>query len=56
MAFSEINPRHKFWLFVEVLETTILFVDFSKAFDCIYRGKIEQILLAYGLRDHNNTI
>ena len=31
------------------LETTILFVDFSKAFDSIHRGKMEQILLAYSL-------
>ena len=31
------------------LEATILFVDFSKAFDSILRGKMEQILLAYGL-------
>ena len=31
------------------LETTILFVNFSKAFDSIHRGKMEQILLAYGL-------
>ena len=31
------------------LEAIILFVDFSKAFDSIHRGKIEQILLAYGL-------
>ena len=30
-------------------EATILFVDFAKAFDSIQRGKIEQILLAYGL-------
>ena len=29
------------------LEATILFVDFSKAFDSIHRGKMEQILLAY---------
>ena len=29
------------------LEATILFVDFSKAFDSIFRGNIEQILLAY---------
>ena len=28
---------------------THLFIDFSKAFDSIYRGKMEQILLAYGL-------
>ena len=31
------------------LQATILFVDFTKAFDSIQRGKIEQILLAYGL-------
>ena len=31
------------------LETTISFVNFSKAFDSIPRGKMEQILLAYGL-------
>ena len=28
---------------------TILFVDFAKAFNSIHRGKMEQILLAYGL-------
>ena len=31
------------------LEATILFVDFTKAFDTIHRGKMEQTLLAYGL-------
>ena len=31
------------------LEATILFVDFTKAFDSIHSGKMEQILLAYGL-------
>ena len=31
------------------LKTALLFVDFSKAFDSIHRGKMEQILLAYGL-------
>ena len=31
------------------LEATILFVNFAKAFDSIYKGKMEQILLAYGL-------
>ena len=31
------------------LEATILFVDFSKAFDYILREKTEQILHAYGL-------
>ena len=30
-------------------ERTILFVNFSKAFDSIYREKMEQILLAHGL-------
>ena len=30
------------------LEATSLFVDFSKAFDSIHSGKMEQILLAYG--------
>ena len=28
------------------LQSTILFVDFTKAFDSIHRGKMEQILLA----------
>ena len=31
------------------LGVKILFVKFSKAFDTIHRGKMEQILLAYGL-------
>ena len=31
------------------LQTTILFVDFIKAFDSIHRGKMGQILFAYGL-------
>ena len=31
------------------IEATILFVDFTKAFDTIHRGKMEQILLVYGL-------
>ena len=31
------------------LEATILFVDFTKACDSMHRGKMEQILLAYGL-------
>ena len=30
-------------------QATLLFVDFTKAFDSIHRGKMEQILLAYGL-------
>ena len=31
------------------LQATLLFVDFTKAFGSIHRGKMEQILLAYGL-------
>ena len=31
------------------LQATILFVDFTKDFDSIHRGKMEQILLAYGI-------
>ena len=31
------------------LEVTILFIDFTKTFDSIHKGKMEQILLAYGL-------
>ena len=31
------------------LQATILFVDFTKPFDSIHRGKIEQIILAYGV-------
>ena len=29
------------------LQATLLFVDFTKAFDSIHRGKMEQIPLAY---------
>ena len=31
------------------LQTTLLFVGFTKAFDSMHRGKMEQIRLAYGL-------
>ena len=34
---------------VKNLQATLLFVDFTKAFDSIYRGKMEKILLAYGV-------
>ena len=30
-------------------QATLLFIDFTKAFNSIHRGKMEQILLAYGL-------
>ena len=58
MASREIDPQpHKYWLSIESLkaygqktiQATILFVDFTKAFDSIHRGKMEQILLAYSL-------
>ena len=31
------------------LQATLIFVDFTKAFDSIHRGEMEQILLAYGI-------
>ena len=31
------------------LQVTLIFVDFTKAFDSIHRGKMKQILLAYGI-------
>ena len=31
------------------LQATLIFVDFTKAFDSIHRRKMEQILLAYGI-------
>ena len=31
------------------LQATLIFLDFTKAFDSIHRGKMEQILLAYGI-------
>ena len=58
MASGEIYPQpHKYWPSVESLKAfgqknllaTLLFVDFTKAFDSIHRGKMEQIRLAYGL-------
>ena len=53
ITFGEIYPYHKFCRILGVraknLEATISFVDFSKAVDSIHRGKMEQILLAYGL-------
>ena len=38
------------------LDATILFVDFSKAFDSIHRGKIEPILLAYSQPKENDAV
>ena len=31
------------------LKAVLTFVDFTKVFDTIYRGKINEILLAYGI-------
>ena len=51
MASEEIDPQpHKYWLSVESLkaygqnnlEATLLFVDFTKAFDSIHRGMMEK--------------
>ena len=38
------------------LEATLLFIDFPKAFDSIHRGKMEQILLAYGFPKETVTV
>ena len=37
------------------LQATLLFVDFTKAFDSIHRRKMEQILLAYSLTKRNRS-
>ena len=42
-------PRILEYVRAKTFETAILFVDFCKAFDSIHKGKMEQILLAYGL-------
>ena len=34
---------------MKTFEVTLLFIDFSEAFDSIQRGKMKQILLGYGL-------
>ena len=53
-VFREILPCHRFWLSIiegvcaKNFEATQLFINFSKAFDSIYRGKMEQILVIYG--------
>ena len=48
---SQILPIHRILEGVRAknLSSTILFVDFAKAFDSIRRGKMEQILLTYSL-------
>ena len=58
MVSEEIDPRpHKILTIRRILEgvraknlqVTLIFVDFTKAFDSIHRGKMEQILLAYDI-------
>ena len=61
MIFREIDLQHHRFLqpiewFLQSIEwlsknfeVTLLFIDFSKVFDSIHRGKMEQILLANGL-------
>ena len=39
----------------KILEVTLLFVNFSKAFDFVHRGKMGQILLAYDLPEETVT-
>ena len=55
MAFGKTHPLHHNFDYppnsrrCTCKKDTISFVDFSKASDSILRGKMEQILLAYGL-------
>ena len=42
------HMNHRSWC-KKNFEATFFFIDFFKAFDSTQRGKIEQILLAYGL-------
>ena len=49
-AFGEIDPQHlRFWPSIKSKCKKFLFINFSKAFDYMHRGKIEQMLLAYGI-------
>ena len=57
MASEEIDPRPHILTIRRILEgvraktlqATLLFVDFTKAFDSIHKGKMEHILLACGI-------
>ena len=64
MVFGEIDQQHhKFWLSVKLsmeyvqknLEAKLLFIAFSKAFDSMHKGKMEQILQAYCLPKESFT-
>ena len=56
-TFTSIMLLHKYLTICRILDgiqakylqATILFVDFTNTFDSIHRGKMEQILQAYGL-------
>ena len=56
--FEENDLHHRFKQSMESskefvpknFKATLLFEDFSKAFDSIHRGKMNQLLLAYGLK------
>ena len=45
---SDSNNTLNYSFFMQITSRQHLLVDFSKAFDSIHRGKMEQILLAYG--------
>ena len=46
---SQILTIRRILVRAKTQQATISFVDFTKAFDSIHRGKMEQILIAYGL-------
>ena len=52
---SQILTIHLEGVWAKNLLVTLLFVDFTKAFDSILRGKMEQILLAYSLQKKKNV-
>ena len=49
MVFFNIQSIMCILILSRIVIATLLFVDFTKAFDSIHRGKMKQILLAYGL-------
>ena len=46
---SQILTIRRILVRAKTQQATISFVDFTEAFDSIHRGKMEQILIAYGL-------
>ena len=61
IAFGKINPqivavsRNIESVRVKKFEATLVFVNFSKSFDYLHWGKMEQILLVYSLPKGKNT-